>query len=83
SRDYCAQFEFKPMMFHMLQTVGQFSGAAIDDLHLHLKQFLEVASNFKIPGVTDDAFRLRLLSCSLRYRAKSFLNSLESNFIAT
>ncbi|MCI11463.1 hypothetical protein A2U01_0032564, partial [Trifolium medium] len=38
-----AQFEFKPMMFHMLQTIGQFSGAAAEDPHLHLKQFLEVA----------------------------------------
>ncbi|MCI40077.1 hypothetical protein A2U01_0061309, partial [Trifolium medium] len=46
-----AQFKFKPMMFQMLQTVGQFSGTATDDPHLHLKQFLEVASNFKIPGV--------------------------------
>ncbi|MCI44189.1 hypothetical protein A2U01_0065428, partial [Trifolium medium] len=65
-----AQFEFKPMMFKMLQTVGQFSGAVTEDPHLHLKQFLEVASNFKISGVTDDAFRLRLFSYSLRDRAK-------------
>ncbi|MCI47804.1 hypothetical protein A2U01_0069046, partial [Trifolium medium] len=31
-----AQFEFKPMMFQMLQTVGQFSKAATEDPHLHL-----------------------------------------------
>ncbi|MCI53245.1 hypothetical protein A2U01_0074491, partial [Trifolium medium] len=30
-----AQFEFKPMIFQMLQTVGQFSGAATEDPHLH------------------------------------------------
>jgi hypothetical protein len=78
-----AQFEFKPMMFQMLQTVGQFSGAATDDPHLHLKQFLEVASNFMIPGITDDAFRLRLFPYSLRDRAKSWLNSLKPNSIAT
>jgi hypothetical protein len=35
-----AQFEFKPMMFQMLQNIGQFFGAATDDPHLHLKQFL-------------------------------------------
>jgi hypothetical protein len=31
-----AQFEFKLMMFQMLQTVEQFFGAATDDPHLHL-----------------------------------------------
>ena len=59
-------FEFKPMMFQMLQTVGQFNGLPHKDPHLHLKQFLEVASNFKISGVTDDAFRLRLFPYSLK-----------------
>jgi hypothetical protein len=39
------QFEIKPKMFQMLQSGGQFSGIATDDPHLHLKQFLEVASN--------------------------------------
>ena len=62
-------FEFKPMMFQMLQTVGQFSGLPHEDSHLHLKQFLEVASNFKILGVTDDAFKLRLFPYSLKDRA--------------
>ncbi|KAK2450136.1 hypothetical protein QL285_009271 [Trifolium repens] len=78
-----AQFEFKPMMFQMLQNIGQFFGAATDDPHLHLKQFLEVASNFKIPGITDDAFRLRLFPYFLRDRAKGWFNSLEPNSIDT
>ena len=30
-------FEFKPMMFQMLQTVGKFSGLPHEDPHLHLK----------------------------------------------
>jgi hypothetical protein len=34
-----AQFEFKPMMFQMLQSVGQFSGAITEYPHLHRKQF--------------------------------------------
>ena len=59
-------FEFKPMMFQMLQTVGQFSGSPQEDPNLHLKQFLEVPSNFKIPGVTDDVFRLRLFPSALK-----------------
>ena len=77
------QFEFKPMMFQMLQTTGQYSGSPHEDPHLHLRQFLDVADNFKIPGVTDDAFRLRLFPYSLRDRAKSWLNSLEPNSIST
>jgi len=36
-------------MFQMLQTMGQFSGAMVDDPHLRLKQFTEVAEIFKIP----------------------------------
>ncbi|KAL5560290.1 hypothetical protein UlMin_036501 [Ulmus minor] len=55
-------FEFKPMMFQMLQTV---------------------ANNFKIPGVADDAFQLRLFPYSLKDRAKVWLNSLEPNSVTS
>lgn len=78
-----AQFEFKPMMFQILQTTGQYAGSPNEDPHLHLRQFLDVARNFKIPSVTDDAFRLRLFPYSLRDRAKSWLNSLEPKSITT
>ena len=33
-------FEFKPVMFQMLQTVWQFNGLPSEDPHLHLKLFL-------------------------------------------
>ncbi|KAI5391391.1 hypothetical protein KIW84_076264 [Lathyrus oleraceus] len=33
-----------------------YSGSANDDRHLHLRQFLEVSSNFKILGISDNAF---------------------------
>ncbi|KAH9651058.1 Endonuclease [Citrus sinensis] len=36
-----ANFELKPVMFQMLQTVGQFNGLPNEDPHLHLKLFLE------------------------------------------
>ncbi|KEH32967.1 hypothetical protein MtrunA17_Chr3g0081261 [Medicago truncatula] len=55
-----AQFEFKPIMFQMLRTIGQFSGVVIYDPYLHLNQFTEVAENFKIPCIEDDSFKLRL-----------------------
>ena len=47
-----ANFELKPVMFQMLQIVGQFNGLPNEDPHLHLKLFLEVNDAFKIAGAT-------------------------------
>lgn len=70
-------------MFQMLQEIDQYSKAANKYSHLHLRKFFEVASNFKIPGIIDEAFKLMLFPYFLRDRAKSWLNSLEPNSIAT
>lgn len=70
------QFEFKSTMFRILQAIGQYSGVATKDPHLHLRQILDVASNFKIPGNIDNAFRLRLFPYSLRDGAKGWLDYL-------
>ncbi|KAH9725431.1 hypothetical protein KPL70_007875 [Citrus sinensis] len=64
-----ANFELKPVMFQMLETVGQFNGLPNEDPHLHLKLFLEVSDAFKIAGATQDALRLRLFPYSLRDRS--------------
>ncbi|KAJ4705077.1 Retrotransposon gag protein [Melia azedarach] len=37
-----AMFELKPVMFQMLQTVGQFSGMPTEDPYLHLRLFIEM-----------------------------------------
>jgi len=66
-----------------VQTIGQFSGAVTDDPHLHLKQFTEVAENFKISGIEDDTFKLRLFPYSLTGRDKAWLNSLEPNSVTS
>jgi hypothetical protein len=42
---------------------GQFNGA--ENPHLHHRQFLKMASNFKIFRVIDEAFRYNLKSCVL------------------
>ena len=48
-------FELKPRMIQMLKTLGQFSGMVTEDLHLHLRLFIEVCDAFKILGVTEEA----------------------------
>ncbi|KAI3758997.1 hypothetical protein L6452_06570 [Arctium lappa] len=69
-------FELKPIMFHMLQTNGQFARMPSEDPHSHLKSFMEITDAFLIPGVSNDALRLTLFPFSLRDRAKSWFNSL-------
>ncbi|XP_062099764.1 uncharacterized protein LOC133805600 [Humulus lupulus] len=70
-------------MFQMLQTVGQFSGMPTEDPHLQLRLFIEVSDSFKLPGVTEDALRLKLFPYSLRDRARAWLNSLPSDSVST
>ena len=77
------QFELKPVMFQMLQTVGQFSGMPTEDPHLHLRLFMEVSDSFKLHGVTEEALRLKLFPYSLRDRARAWLNSLPPDSVAT
>ena len=71
-----ANFELKPVMFQMLQTVGQFNGLSFEDPHIHFKLFLEVSDAFKIVGASHDALRLRLFPYSLRDRVRAWLNYL-------
>ena len=74
-------FELKPVMFQILETVGKFNELPSEDPHLHLKLFLEVSEAFKIAGASHEALRLRLSSFSLRDQARVWLNSLPPDFI--
>ena len=76
-------FELKPMMFQMLQTMGQFNELPNENPHLHFKLFLKVSDAFKIAGAKQDALRLRLFSYFLRDRAMAWLNSLPYDSITT
>ncbi|KAH9679769.1 hypothetical protein KPL71_026264 [Citrus sinensis] len=78
-----ANFELKPVMFQMLQTIGQFNGLPNEDPHLHLKLFSEVSDALKIAGTTQDALRLRLFPYSLRDRGRAWLNLLPFDSITT
>ncbi|KAJ4724778.1 Retrotransposon gag protein [Melia azedarach] len=77
------QFELKPVMFQMLQIVGQFSGMPTEDPHLHLRLFIKVSDSFKLPRVPENALRLKLFPYSLRDRARAWLNSLPSDSVTT
>ena len=66
-----AHFELKPVMFNMLNTIGQFGGSVTEDARQHLKSFMEICNSFKIQGVHEDVLRLKLFPYSLRDRAKA------------
>ncbi|KAK8676074.1 hypothetical protein V6N13_034128 [Hibiscus sabdariffa] len=70
-------FELKLVMFNMLNTLGQFSGAPTENARQHLKSFLEICNSFKIHGVSNDVLKLKLFPYSLRDKAKTWLNNLQ------
>ena len=70
-------FELKPVMFNMINTLGQFGGSTNEDSRKHLKSFLEICNSFKLSGGSADILKLNLFPYSLRDRAKSWLNNLQ------
>ncbi|XP_061341710.1 uncharacterized protein LOC133288036, partial [Gastrolobium bilobum] len=74
-------FKLEPVMFTMLQNMGQFHGLLMEDPHKHLRNFIEVANTFRNPNISDDVLRLKLFPHSLADKAKEWLNSLPSNSI--
>ncbi|KAL4323535.1 hypothetical protein GQ457_11G021670 [Hibiscus cannabinus] len=50
-------FELKPVMFNMLNTLGQFGGTPNENARQHVKSFLEICNSFKIHGVSNDVLK--------------------------
>ena len=48
-----ANFKLKPVIFQMLQIVGQFKKLLLEDPHLHFKLFFKVSNAFKIAGASQ------------------------------
>ncbi|KAL4353607.1 hypothetical protein GQ457_06G013790 [Hibiscus cannabinus] len=69
-------FESKPVMFNMLNTLGQFGGSPTENARQHLKSFLEICNSFKIHAVSNDVLKVKLFPYSLRDKAKAWLNNL-------
>lgn len=54
---------------------NQFEGSSQDDPNSHLASFLEIYNTVKMNVVIEEAIRLRLLSLSLKDRAKAWYQS--------
>ncbi|KAK8980561.1 hypothetical protein V6N11_074172 [Hibiscus sabdariffa] len=69
-------FELTPVMFNMLNTIGQFGRSPTENARQHLKSFLEVSTSFKIDGVSNDVLKLKIFPYSPRDKAKAWMNNL-------
>ncbi|MDV3143375.1 MAG: retrotransposon gag domain-containing protein, partial [Sweet potato little leaf phytoplasma] len=77
------QFELKPVMFQMLNTMGQFSGLPNEDPHKHIKLFFRVCNSFKVTGVPEDTLKLKIFPFSLQGDAEAWLDSFPPNSITS
>ncbi|XP_061351840.1 uncharacterized protein LOC133296800 [Gastrolobium bilobum] len=68
-------FELKPALVQLVQK-EQFAGTSVEDLYLHIENFLLLSDTVKIYGVTRDAILLRLFTHSLKDDARRWLQSL-------
>ncbi|KAL8508015.1 hypothetical protein ACS0TY_018539 [Phlomoides rotata] len=68
-------FEVKPTLLHILES-KQFGGTEREDPHAHITCFLEYADTVKMNGVSEDAWRCRLFSFTLKDKAKEWINSI-------
>ncbi|KAK8499661.1 hypothetical protein V6N12_002133 [Hibiscus sabdariffa] len=73
-----AHFELKPVMFNMLNSIGQFGGSPREDARQHIRAFLEVCDSFRQQGVHEDVLKLKLFPYSLRDRARDWLSGVPS-----
>lgn len=76
-------FEIKLNVIQMVQNNVQFDGLQEEDPSTQIANFLEVCDSFKINGVPNNTFRLRIFPFSLRGKAKSWLKSLPSGSITS
>ncbi|KAL4348457.1 hypothetical protein GQ457_17G005650 [Hibiscus cannabinus] len=75
------QFELKPVMFNMLNSIGQFDCLTHEDARKHLRLVIEVCDSFRQQGVHEDVLRLKLFPYSLRDKARAWFNSIPSGSV--
>ncbi|KAK8540179.1 hypothetical protein V6N12_046470 [Hibiscus sabdariffa] len=74
-------FEPKPVMFNMLNSIGQFGGSPHEDAKQHIHVFLEVCDSFRQQRVHEDVLKLKLFPYSLRDRARAWLSGVPAGFM--
>ncbi|KAL4368063.1 hypothetical protein GQ457_05G015080 [Hibiscus cannabinus] len=74
-----AHFELKPVMFNMLNSIGQFGGMPHEDARQHIRNFLEVCDSFRQQGVHEDVLKIKLFPYSLRDRARAWLSGVPAS----
>lgn len=77
------QFKLKPIMFQMLQTVGQFNGMPTKDPHLHLRLLMKVSDSFNWSELQRMPWDWNCFHTFSEIKARAWRNSLPSNFVTT
>jgi hypothetical protein len=73
-------FEVSPRLLNLIAKY-QFGGSASEDASMHLYDFCEICDMQKFKNVENDILKLKLLSFSLRGKAKDWLLSLPNGSI--
>ncbi|KAE8712804.1 hypothetical protein F3Y22_tig00110223pilonHSYRG00028 [Hibiscus syriacus] len=74
-----AHFELKPIMFNILNSIGQFGGMPNEYARQHIRNFLEVCDSFCQQGVHEDVLKLKFFPYSLRDRARAWLSGVPAS----
>ena len=68
-------YKLKPIMFNMIDKLGEFGGGVNEDARQHMREFLEICKSFRQQGMPADVLKLRLFPYSLTGKAKSWLKN--------
>ncbi|KAL4271952.1 hypothetical protein GQ457_13G017570 [Hibiscus cannabinus] len=74
-----AHFELKPVMFNMLNSIGQFGGSPHEDAWQHIRDFLEVCDSFRQQGVHEDSWADLCRSFLMRYNPPNMHTQLRND----
>ena len=75
-------FEIKSSLINVIEN-NKYHGLALEDPLDHLDRFDKYCGLYKINGVSEDAFKLRLFPFSLGDKAHTWEKNIPSDFITT
>ncbi|XP_061340962.1 uncharacterized protein LOC133287381 [Gastrolobium bilobum] len=76
-------FDLKPGMIQLLQSMTQYHGLPKEDPHKHITKFMKISDTFSVHGVSTDAMRMRLFPFSLAGAAEEWVEDLPAQSITT